>query len=85
MYKWQTGNCCTQKGPVPNADPWERLLQLISASHALLQWIWVPSYVEVPGNERADELAESGRKSSPLVVSPAPLQPGTPPPPPETD
>ena len=82
VYKWQAGNWCTQKGLVPNADLWERLLHLISASHALLQWVWVHSHVEVSGNERADELAECGRKSSPLAVSLAPLPPATPPPPP---
>ena len=81
VYKRQTGIWCTQKGLVPNADLWERLLQLISASHALLQWIWGPSHVEVRGNERADALAKYGRKSSALVVSPAPLPPGTPLPP----
>ena len=39
VYKWKAGNWCTQEGSVPNADLWERLLHVISASHALLQWI----------------------------------------------
>ena len=81
VYKWKTANWCTQKGLVPNADFWKLLVNLLNLCHAQVQWIWVPSHVAVLVNERAHELAESGRNRSPLAAAPAPSTPDAPPPP----
>ena len=42
------------------------MLELLDASVASYEWIKVPSHMQLEGNERADALAELGRKSSPL-------------------
>ena len=43
---------------VKNADLWRRLAQLASAHD--VQWRWVKGHAGVPGNERADALANKG-------------------------
>ena len=48
---WRTAD----RQPVKNQDLWQRLDEL-SASHDL-EWRWVPGHAGVPGNERADRLA----------------------------
>ena len=57
----------TNKGPVLNVDVWIDLLELLDQALASSKWIKVPNH-EVEGNERADALAELGRKSSPLYA-----------------
>ena len=71
-YKWKAGHWCNQKGPVPNADLWESLLHALDVCHAQVQWISVPSHVDVPSNERTNELAEIGREQSPLATADTP-------------
>jgi ribonuclease HI len=34
----------------------------------IVEWVKVPSHVQVSGNEEADKLAEEGRRSSPLYL-----------------
>ena len=58
----------TNKGPVLNVDLWIELLELLDQALVSYEWIKVPSHVQVEGNERADALAELGRKSSPLCA-----------------
>ena len=58
----------TNKGPVLNVDLWIDLLELLDQASASYEWIKVPSHVQMEGNERADALAELGRKSSPLYA-----------------
>jgi ribonuclease HI len=48
---WRTAD----RQPVKNQDLWQRLDEL-SVSHDL-EWRWVPGHAGVPGNERADRLA----------------------------
>ena len=48
---WRTA----ARKPVKNQDLWERLDEL-SAAHDI-EWRWVPGHAGVPGNERADQLA----------------------------
>jgi len=43
---------------VKNADLWRRLAQL-AAGHDI-DWRWVKGHAGVPGNERADALANKG-------------------------
>ena len=48
---WRTA----ERQPVKNRDLWQRLDEL--ASRHDLEWRWVPGHAGVPGNERADRLA----------------------------
>jgi ribonuclease HI len=48
---WRTA----ARKPVKNQDLWERLDELSSAHY--IEWRWVPGHAGVPGNERADQLA----------------------------
>ena len=66
--KWRAQQWVTNKGPVLNVDLWIDLLELLDQALASYEWIKVPSHVQMEGNERADALAELGRKSSPLYA-----------------
>ena len=71
FFFWSTrrpsvGGPIGDKGPVTNVDLWIELMDLIDRSVALLEWIKVPSHIGIAGNDRADQLAEEGRKASPL-------------------
>ena len=59
----------TSKGPLRHVDLWVENFDLLDFVTTSYRWIKVPSPVEVPGNERADALAEMGRKSCPLNVT----------------
>ena len=60
-FRWRTAGWA-----VCNVDLWIRALDLVDKVSATLKWIRVPSHTGIPGNERADVLAEEGRVSSPL-------------------
>ena len=64
--QWRAQQWVTNKGPVINVDLWIEMLELLDASVASYKWIKVPSHMQLEGNERADALAEPGRKSFPL-------------------
>ena len=42
------------------------LAKLVDRVSATIKWIRVPSHTDIPGNERADVLAEEGGKLAPL-------------------
>jgi ribonuclease HI len=50
---WRTA----ARKPVKNQDLWQRL-DALSAGHEI-EWHWVPGHAGVPGNERADRLANA--------------------------
>jgi ribonuclease HI len=50
---WKTAD----KKPVKNQDLWQRL-EAEAARHRI-EWHWVPGHAGVPGNERADALANA--------------------------
>ncbi len=50
---WRTA----ARKPVKNQDLWQRLDELC-AGHEI-EWHWVPGHAGVPGNERADRLANA--------------------------
>ncbi len=53
---WKTAG----KQPVKNADLWQRLDKLVYAGPHDIEWHWVKGHAGVPGNERADALANRG-------------------------
>ena len=66
--RWRAQQWVTSKGPILNVDLWIELFELLDNALASYEWIQVPSHAQVEGNERADALAELGRKSSPLYA-----------------
>jgi ribonuclease HI len=50
---WKTAD----KKPVKNQDLWQRLDEEAAKHH--IDWHWVPGHAGVPGNERADALANA--------------------------
>jgi ribonuclease HI len=50
---WKTAD----KKPVKNQDLWQRLEE--EAARHRIDWHWVPGHAGVPGNERADALANA--------------------------
>ena len=57
---------------MPNSDLWQALLLAIDMAQHLIRWAWSPSHQGIPGNERADTLAEKGRQDHPLLTYPSP-------------
>jgi len=55
---WKTSD----KKPVKNADLWQRLDGAVSRHQ--VEWRWVKGHAGVPGNERADALANQGMEES---------------------
>lgn len=51
---WKTAN----KKPVKNKELWQELDGLVSKHN--IEWKWVKGHAGIPGNERADELANLG-------------------------
>ena len=43
---------CTQKGAVPTVGFWDRFLKAIEQLQTQISWIWTPSHVHVPANQR---------------------------------
>jgi ribonuclease HI len=55
---WKARRWRTAAGkPVKNQDLWQAL-ETVAAGHDI-EWHWVPGHAGVPGNERADELANA--------------------------
>jgi ribonuclease HI len=53
---WKTAT----KQPVKNVDLWQRLDTLVQGAGHQIDWRWVKGHSGVPGNERADALANRG-------------------------
>ena len=73
-FRWRAAGWVGQSGPVCNVDLWIQLLELVDTHththsgypYTTIRWLRVPSHTDIPGNERADGLAEEGRIGSPL-------------------
>ena len=53
---WRTAS----KEPVKNADLWQTLDGLVHGGAHHIEWHWVKGHAGIPGNERADALANRG-------------------------
>ena len=71
-YEWLRQPWCLSMGPVLNFDLWETLLLAIDSAQHVIRWAWSPSHQGIPGNERADALAEQGRRAHPFLLYPSP-------------
>ena len=68
--KWRQHGWKTSSGAVRHRDLWERTLWLRKEAGDLLQVRWVPSHLNVKGNEDADELAGQRRGRHPNNLLP---------------
>ena len=66
-YMWRRMQWCPPTILVPNSDLWEALLLAIDRTQHIIRWAWTPLHQGIPGNERADALAEKGRQDHPLL------------------
>ena len=74
--RWRANGWVTVHGPVTNVDLWIELMDLIDRSVALVEWIKVPSHIGISTHNRADQLAEEGRKAYPLYSAACGRVPG---------
>ena len=59
IHGWKKNNWKTaSKKPVKNMELWQELDQLVNQHE--ITWKWVKGHAGIPGNERADELANKG-------------------------
>ena len=59
IHGWKKNNWKTaHKKPVKNRELWQELDQLVNQHE--ITWKWVKGHAGIPGNERADELANKG-------------------------
>ena len=65
--KWRRHGWTNAKGPIQHKDLWDTLLTLTEAAGPLVKWLHTPSHIDIPGNTRADHLADVGRRRSPLL------------------
>ena len=49
------------KGDVAHRDLWEPFVDLVQTRGDLFSIRWVPSHIDIMGNEKADQLAKEGR------------------------
>ena len=65
--KWKWHQWVGSNGPVSHVDLWEEILSLLEICGNEVRWLQVPSHVGIKGNHKADELADVGRRKSPLL------------------
>ena len=65
--KWKRHDGEGSRGPVGHTDLWEQILQEIASAGPHVKWMYVRSHVGIPGNTKADTLADMGRRRSPLL------------------
>ena len=75
--RWRRHKWRNTTGEVAHADLCTQILELIDRYGTEIKWMHIPSHVGIRGNEKADQLADLGRRKSPLLfgrisVSPRP-------------
>ena len=56
-----------KSGPVPHKDLWEEVVRITEQLGDHVKWLHTPSHIDTSSNSRADQLAEVGRRKSPLL------------------
>ena len=67
--KWRANGWVSAQGPVTNVDWWVHLMDLLDRVTLVVDWIKVPSHVDILGSDRADSLVEQGCRASPLYFT----------------
>ena len=65
--RWRRHNWRNTSGDVAHADLWAQILELTEHHGTEVKWMHVPSHIGIRGNEKADQLADLGRRKSPLL------------------
>ena len=65
--RWRRHNWCNTSGDVAHADLWVQILELTERHGTEIKWMHAPSHIGIRGNEKADQLADLGRRKSPLL------------------
>ena len=65
MFKWRRHGRKGWSSPIGHSDLWQQIHSLVTMHGDTLQFVWVPSHVNIEGNEQADKLAENGRLMHP--------------------
>ena len=68
----------TTLGPARHVDLWTQVLDIMKKIGYEVQWLHVPSHIGIRGNDKADTMADEGRRRSPLLrgyVSAGPTAP----------
>ena len=65
--RWRRHNWRNTSGDVAHADLWAPILELTERHGTEIKWMHVPSHIGIRGNEKADQLADLGRRKSPLL------------------
>ena len=74
--KWRARGWVSSTGLVTYSQLWDSLLHSIGTHHGVLEWYHVLSHQHIPGNEKANDLAEAGRLQNPLTFEqPFPIPP----------
>ena len=76
--KWRRRCWQTTSGPARHVDLWTLVLDIVEEIGSEIQGLHVPSQMGIRGNEKADTLADEGRRRSPVLrgyVSAGPLAP----------
>ena len=59
IHNWERNGWKTKAGTeVKNSHQWESLSQFLKMKKGKVEWVHLPSHVGIPGNERADEIAQ---------------------------
>ena len=69
-HKWKRNGWRCSTGEAQHADLWNKILPLVDTFGPNLQVLHVPSHCSIPGNEKADCLADQGLRNRPLLASP---------------
>ena len=65
--RWRRHKWRNTTGDVAHADLWAQILELTDRYGTEIKWIHIPSHIGIRGNEKADQLADLGRRKSPLL------------------
>ena len=85
VLRWHRHNWCNAQGPIKHRDLWEPILSITETLGEEVKWLHTPSHIGIPGNTRADHLANVGRRKPPLSFGHISIHPRNPPEPEEME
>ena len=65
--KWRRHDWQGSAGPMGHVDLWTQLLHETESQGTAIQWLHVPLHIGMDGNTHADQLADIGRRHSPVL------------------
>ena len=65
--KWKRHGWLASKGPVGHVDLWDRIVSKLEVIGHEVHWLQLPSHTGIKRNHRAHQLADVGRRLSPVL------------------